>query len=321
MFQLIPRDLNIDFLKMSKPFVILSTLAVIASGVAVFKPGLNYGIDFTGGTEVQVRVPSDAQTDSLRDALAAGGLKDAAVIKIEDSAHNDFIVKVPSDEKHTGSVTGLVESALSSKFGTGDKFQVLKADVVGPQAGEELRFDAIFSVLAAALGILIYITFRFDVRFAPGIVRALLFDVIVTLGVWVALGKEFNLGTVAALLTIAGYSCNDTIVIYDRIRDFNKQYPSKSLYEIVNMSINLNLGRTFLTVISTNFVVVSLWIWGGPVIGDFALVMLIGFTISIFSTIFVSNPMVMYMEKRRMDKEKHSKTNGSGGKRPQPQHV
>lgn len=183
---------------------------------------------------------------------------------------------------------------------------------MGPQAGEELRFSAIFSVLAAALGILIYITFRFDFRFAPGIVRALLFDVISTLGIWILIGKEFNLSTVAALLTIAGYSCNDTIVIYDRIRDFSKSHSGMSLYDVVNKSINLNLGRTILTVLCTNFVVVSLWLLGGPVLGDFALAMLIGFSISVPSTIFVANPMVMYMEKRIHAKDQ---------KNPQPRHA
>ena len=147
--------------------------------------------------------------------------------------------------------------------------------------------------------------------------RALLFDVIITLGVWVLLRKEFNLSTVAALLTIAGYSCNDTIVIYDRIRDFTKTHPNMTLYETVNRSINLNLSRTIITVLATNFMVVSLWQLGGPVIGDFALAMFIGFTISLFSTIFVANPMVMFMEKRRLSQESNGKHAVSHGQRPQ----
>lgn len=302
MFQLIPTNLNIDFLKISKPFVWASTLFVVASIVLLFTKGLNYGIDFTGGAEVQVEVPKDWDTGKVREALDKGGLPEASVIRIEDSGRQEFLIKTQVKDDQTTNVGEQIEKVFLSQLKAGE-FQIQKVDVVGPQAGEELRYSAIISVLAAAIGILIYITFRFDFRFAPGIVRALLFDVISTLGIWILLDKEFNLSTVAALLTIAGYSCNDTIVIYDRIRDYSKSPGKDSMYEIVNKSINLNLGRTFLTVICTNFVVVSLWLLGGPVLGDFAFAMLIGFTVSVFSTIFVANPMVMYMEGRRVAKE------------------
>jgi preprotein translocase subunit SecF len=300
-FQILPDNLNIDFLKISRPFVWLSTGFVVLSIVLFFTKGLNYGIDFTGGAEVIVEV-QDWDTAKLRGALAAGGLEEASVIRVEDAKRNEFLIKTQAHPEETKNVGTQVNQSLETALPQGE-YQVLKVDVVGPQAGEELRYTAVLSMLMAALGILIYITFRFDVRFAPGIVRALLFDVVSTVGVWILLGKEFNLSTVAALLTIAGYSCNDTIVIYDRIRDFSKSHGKEGLYNVVNRSINLNLGRTFLTAICTNFVVVSLWLLGGPVIGDFALVMFIGFTVSIFSTIFVANPMVMYMEERRLRTE------------------
>lgn len=314
MFHLIPTNLNYDFLKMSRPFVWASTAFVLLSLVLLFKPGLNYGIDFTGGAEVQVSVPQGWDTGKVRDALKAGGMGEAQVIRIEDSKRNEYIVKTQVESDKAENVGDRVRSALGSQLKS-EEFQIEKADQVGPQAGEELRFSAVLSVFMAALGILIYITFRFDFRFAPGIVRALLFDVVATLGVWIILRREFNLSTVAALLTVAGYSCNDTIVIYDRIRDFQRSHPGMSLYAVVNRSINLNLGRTVLTVLCTNFVVVSLWLLGGPVLGDFALCMLIGFSISIPSTIFVANPMVMYMEKRIHAKEE------AKAKAPQPKHA
>ncbi len=307
MFHLIPTNLNIDFLKISRPFVWASTFFVVASIVLLFTKGLNYGIDFTGGAEVQVEVPKDWDTGKLRGILTNGGMDEPTVVRIEDSERQEFLIKVQVKDDSKTNVGDQVEKILAAQLQPG-QYQIQKVDVVGPQAGAELRFSAILSVLAAALGILVYITFRFDFRFAPGIVRALLFDVISTLGIWILMGKEFNLSTVAALLTIAGYSCNDTIVIYDRIRDYTKGHKNMDMYSVVNRSINLNLGRTFLTVICTNFVVVSLWLLGGPVLGDFALAMLVGFTISIFSTIFVANPMVMFMEKRRVGhlKEKHA---------------
>jgi preprotein translocase subunit SecF len=300
---------------MSRPFIWASTAFVALSFVLLIKPGLNYGIDFTGGAEVEVSVPASWDTGKLRDTLKSGGMPDAQVIKIEDSTRNEYIVKKQVDTEKTDNVGDQIRKILSTSLQSGN-FQIEKADQVGPQAGEELRYSAILSVFMAALGILIYITFRFDFRFAPGIVRALLFDVIATLGVWILIRREFNLSTVAALLTVAGYSCNDTIVIYDRIRDYQKSHQTMSLYDIVNRSINLNLGRTVLTVLCTNFVVVSLWLLGGPVLGDFALCMLIGFSISIPSTIFVANPMVMYMEKRI-----HAKEAAGKAKAPTPKHA
>jgi len=301
-FQLISPDLKIDFLKLSKPFIWASTLFVVFSIVLVFTKGLNFGIDFTGGAEVLVEVPKEWDTSRMRDELAQGGMQDLTVIRVEDSGKQEFMIKTPIRDQETTNVGEQVERILASRLQSGE-FKILKVDVVGPRAGEELRFSAIFSMLAAALGILIYITFRFDFRYAPGIVRALLFDVVGMVGVWILLGKEFNLSTVAALLTIAGYSCNDTIVIYDRIRDMIKTHKSMPMYDIINKSVNVNLGRTVITTLTTNFVVVSLWLMGGPIIGDFALAMLIGFTISVFSTLFVANSMVLFMEQRRLAQE------------------
>lgn len=303
MIQLIRHDLNIDFLKMSKPFVWASMLAVVLSIAGVFTKGLNFGIDFTGGAEVQVKAPASWDISQLRTALAKGELRDAIVIQLGDPADHQYLIKIQTNADQIKNISEKVEGIIKGQAG-GAEFAIERVDVVGPQAGDELRTSAIVSVLMAALGILIYITFRFDTRFAPGLVRALLLDVIITVGVWVLLQKEFTLTTVAALLTIAGYSCNDTIVIYDRIRDFSKLHPNWSLYEIVNRSINLNLGRTIITVGATLFMVISLWLLGGPIIGDFAFAMLIGFSISVISTIFVANPMVIYMETRRHHNDK-----------------
>ena len=139
-------------------------------------------------------------------------------------------------------------------------------------------------------------------RYAPGMVRSLVVDVVIVMGVWVLLQKEFTLSVVAALMTIAGYACNDTIVIYDRIREMLKLHKDWPIEKVINRSISQNLARTLLTTISTLFVVVSLWLLGGPVLADFALVMLLGFSIGVASSIFVANPMVLFMEKRRLKK-------------------
>jgi preprotein translocase subunit SecF len=300
---LINPNLNVDFLGKSKPFVWLSTIAAILSLVGLFTKGLNYGIDFTGGTEVQLKVPADWDIGKLRDAISTGGIKEPKVVQIGTPEDHEYLVKVQSSPENLNQVSAQVSQILSAKM-PADAFKVEKVDVVGPQAGANLRTSAVLSIFYAALCILIYITFRFDSRYAPGMIRALAVDVIITLGVWVLLQREFNLTVLASLLTVAGYSCNDTIVIYDRIRDYTRSHPHWKIEDSINKSINQNLGRTILTVLCTLFVVVSLWLLGGPVLSDFALPMLIGFTISIPSTIFVANPMVLFMEKRRLAKIK-----------------
>ncbi len=299
MLHLIPNNMNIDFLGKSKPFVLASTIATLLSIVAIFYPGLNYGIDFTGGAEVQLKVPAEWDIAKLRSELDNGGIKDPLVVQIGEPSAHEYLVKVQAAPEQLNQVSGKVSNVMTEKAGAG-KFEVLRADVVGPQAGASLRISAIMSILYAIICIVIYITFRFDVRYAPGVVRALAIDVIITVGVWVLLQREFNLTVLAALLTIAGYSCNDTIVIYDRIRDYTKAHPEWDLERAINRSINQNLGRTILTVLCTLFVVVSLYIFGGPVLQDFSLPLLIGFTVSVPSTIFVANPMILYMEKRRL---------------------
>lgn len=314
MFHLIPPDLNVDFLGRSKPFVFLSTVLALGSIVLLFTKGLNYGIDFTGGAEVQVKVPTSMDIGKLRDALTKGGMESPKVVSIGDPKDNEYLIKVQASEEKLKQVANQVSTILTAAPGAKD-FVIERTDVVGPAAGASLRTSAFLSIFYAVLCIMVYISFRFDARYAPGVLRALGVDVIITLGVWVLLQREFNLTVLAAMLTIAGYSCNDTIVIYDRIRDFTRHHPQWTIEESINKSINLNLGRTILTVLCTLFVVVSLFLFGGPVLEDFALPLLIGFTISIPSTIYVANPMIVYMEKRRLARRDEAKGATVSGKR------
>lgn len=302
MFHLISPDIKFDFLGKSKPFVWASTIAAILAVVSLFYPGLNYGIDFTGGAEVQVKVPEDWTIARLRDALERGGIPAAKVVQIGEPQEHQFLVKVQAAPDALNKVSNDVSQVLTTQITDTKKFEIMRTDVVGPQAGANLRLSALLSVMYALIAIVVYITFRFDVRYAPGVIRALGIDVLITIGVWVVLQREFNLTVLASLLTIAGYSCNDTIVIYDRIRDFTKAHPDWSLEQAINRSINLNLGRSILTTSATMMVVVSMYFLGGPVLEDFALPLLIGFTVSVPSTLFVANPMILYMEKRRLAK-------------------
>ncbi|MGE0632401.1 MAG: protein translocase subunit SecF [Pseudobdellovibrionaceae bacterium] len=301
MMHFIPTNLEIDFLKISKPYIIASTVAMFLTIIGFFTVGVNYGIDFTGGAEVTVQVPKDWDIGKLRSTIEQGGLHNASVVQIgTDAELPQFLVKIQAKPEELSKISEDVEKILTA---TNSGAQILKSDVVGPSAGDRLKRSALLSLFYAALGILIYITLRFDLRFAPGIVRALLFDVILVVGVWILLRKEFTLSTVAALLTIAGYSCNDTIVIYDRIREYTKMHPDWSLERAINRSINLNLERTITTTLATCLVVTSLWLLGGPVLADFAFAMLVGFLLAVFSTLFLANPMVLWMEKRRLARQ------------------
>ena len=299
---LVSPNLNFDFIKNSKPFTIFSLVFALASIALIFKPGLNYGIDFTGGALVQLKVPEGWDTTKLRSELEAGGVKEPSVVALGEAKDHEFLIKVQATPEELNKVSASVEAVMKSKAGDGN-YTVKKVDVVGPAAGKTLRKSAFLSILYATLCISIYIAFRFDMRYAPGVLRALGVDVIATLGIWVMLGREFNLTVLASVLTVAGYSCNDTIVIYDRIREFTKTHPTWSLEQAINRSTNLNLSRTIVTVLCTCFVVVSLYIFGGPVLQDFALPMLLGFTISIPSTVFVATPLIIFMENRRLARE------------------
>lgn len=301
-FTFIPTNLNIDFLKISKPFVWLSTVLVVISFVSIFTKGLNYGLDFAGGAEIEIRVPKNWNLQTVRQVLEKGHVEDASVVQIGAPEESQYLIKVKSTSPDLDQIAKKIETAFTAQ-GEAQSFSVLRSDIVGGLAGDQLRTAAFISLFYAALGIFIYIALRFDFRFAPGIVRALLLDIVVVLGAWVLMQKEFNLNTVAALLTVAGYSCNDTIVIYDRIREYASQHPDWTLYQVVNRSINLNLGRTIITVVCTLFVVVALWIWGGPILSDFALAMMLGFTVSVFSTIFVANPMIVFMEQQKANRQ------------------
>jgi preprotein translocase subunit SecF len=312
---LIPTNLKIDFLGKSRPFVLISTIAALLSIAGLATKGLNYGIDFTGGAEVGLKVPADWDISRLRAELASGGLGEANIVQIGAPEEHEYLVKVQASADKLNQVSSQVSQVMTQKAGAG-KFSVERVDVVGPAAGASLRRDAMLSILYVMLCIVIYITFRFDVRYAPGVLRALGVDVIITLGIWVLLQHEFNLTVLAAMLTIAGYSCNDTIVIYDRIRDYVRDHPTWSLEQAINRSINLNLGRTIITTGCTLLVVVSMFVLGGPVLRDFSLPLLIGFTVSVPSTIFVANPMILYMEKRRLAKQ--AKLGVGAGKPKQP---
>ncbi len=374
--EIIRHDTNIAFIPNSKKFLIGSGIVVLISWIIIAVMGLNYGIDFSGGTEIQVRFDKTVEISDIRAAIGTMQGISGEVQTFGPASKNEYLLKLArisyvTEERKAGLEKGLrdaygnkgfrrffhsesggdkveftldekvdvkevekifdnvdlsvneltvsgsegrhvyravlrglgphITTALNEKFAK-DSFQILRLDSVGPKVGEQLKQKGILAIIYALLGILIYIALRFDIRFAPGAVVALIHDVSITAGIFAIVGIEFTIPTIAALLTIVGYSLNDTIVVYDRIRENLSKAKVKPLEQVVNESINQTLSRTLLTSFTTLVVVVALLIFGGGIIFDFALALLIGVLVGTYSSVFIASPIMIiiyrFLEKR-----------------------
>ena len=292
-----------DFVKLAPAVGVVSLILVIASLVILAVKGLNYGIDFAGGTEIQVRFQQEVEPQKVRDALEELGLKNATVQSF--GGQNEYLIRLDTPEGQSERETNElissnvhnIRSAFQSKFGLTDD-GVLRVDTVGPAVGSELRTQGFLATFYSLLVMLIYIGVRFDYKYAPGAVLSLVHDVILTLGVFSLLGREFNIQIMAAILTLIGYSLNDTIVTFDRIRETMPIYKgTKSLAWIINKAINDMLSRTILTSGTTMLAVVALYFFAGGVISDIAFTLMIGIIVGTWSSIYVAAPVVLVFEK------------------------
>ena len=281
---------NIDFISKQKLTGLLSIVLIIA-GIAslIMKGGPLLSIDFTGGTVAQIKFEKPVELGQLRNSLSDYGFKGAEIV--EFGSPDEVLIKT----QFTGS-----NSEISEKLtlALGKTFILRRVETVGPKIGKELQSDALKAIGLALLLILIYITFRFDRYYALGSVMALIHDVLITLGVFSLLDYEINLSIIAAFLTIVGYSLNDTIVVFDRIRENIPKFMKKTLNDVVNISLNETLNRTVITSLTTMVVVVILFIWGGKVINLFAFALIVGIFIGTYSSLFVASPVMVYFEKR-----------------------
>ncbi len=285
------KKLNISFLKYRKPafgfsiaLLVLTAVTVIAHG------GLNYGIDFAGGTLIQLKFKGAAPVDEIRRTIDTLGLGAGGISEFGEP--EDVILHIPSG---TGEGTGMVKTVktgLEKKFWK-DSFSVERVEMVGPKVGKDLSIKAILSLTYALIGILIYVSYRFEFRFAMAAVVALAHDTIITVGAFSLLGKEFTLPVVAALLTVIGYSLNDTIVVFDRVRENLRLKRAMEISGLVDLSINQTLGRTIITSGTTLIVVLAIFIFGGSVIHDFSFALLVGIVIGTYSSIFVASPILL----------------------------
>ena len=308
-FEIIKPGTKIDFLSQWKLWVGLSTALVVAGFVCAVPAvrGIHFGVDFAGGAEMHVRFAEAAGDGEIRTALDPLGLDSLQVLGF--GSDRDFLVRFQGERVIAGAGAEAsavneqtdrvlaVQGALARSVGA---LSVERVEFVGPKVGAELRDRGLISMGVAFLLILAYVAFRFSISFAPGAVIALVHDVLVTSSIWVILGLEFDLNVLAALLAIIGYSLNDTIIIYDRVRENMEIHSGAEIKQILNDSVNQTLSRTALTALISLGAMLSLLIAGGPAIRGFAGAMTIGTVVGTYSTIFIAAPLVMWLERRRI---------------------
>ncbi len=307
--QIIKHDINIDFVGRRKLAMILSGVAILIGLVSlVVKGGPDYGIDFVGGTLVQVKFNENTDAAKIKDSLAALDLGTVVVQHFGDDA-NEFLIRIQKTTENRD-LSALVSGSLDASYGK-DNYDIRRLEMVGPQVGKDLREKGFLSVLYAMIGILVYVSWRFELRFAIGAVIALIHDVMITLGAFSITGREIDLPIIAAFLAIIGYSLNDTIIVYDRIRENYGKHQKKGFASVVNHSINETLSRTILTSGTTLLVVIALFIFGGGVIHNFAFALLVGIMVGTYSSIFVASPVLIFWDDYRAGRGKKAVAQGS----------
>ncbi|HHO65123.1 MAG TPA: protein translocase subunit SecF [Epsilonproteobacteria bacterium] len=281
----------LSLMSKSKRFGILSMVVLILSIGLILTKGFNYGIDFAGGTLVQVQYEGKAPIKKIRESIAKDKHYESASVTFFGS-EEEVVVRTKTSSKALGEDVGDKMRALLKDTG---KFEIRRVDMVGAKVGSELREKGLMSLLLAIIGILVYVSFRFEWRFAIASVMALVHDVTIAMGAVVLFNIEVNLDTLAALLTILGYSLNDTIIVFDRIREGIRTIKNPDLGDIIDESVTRTLSRTTLTSLTTFFVVFTLWMFGGEIIHGFGFTLLVGIIVGTYSSIFVASPILMWL--------------------------
>lgn len=296
--RLVPDDIAIGFIRWRRLALGISLAAIAASAALFVAVGLNYGIDFRGGILIEVRIPAAPAPSSVRDAFAGAGLGEVAVQDF--GSETDFLVRIERQPGGDGAQQEAVEEARARLGGAfGGALEYRRVEFVGPTVSRDLLRDGAIAVVIAVVAMLLYIMFRFELAFGIGAVLALVHDVLLTMGVFSLTGLEFNIATVAALLLIVGYSMNDTVVVYDRVRENLRKYKKAELQAVLDRSINETLARTVNTTVTTILALGALLILGGPVIRDFSFAMVWGILVGTYSSIFVAAPLLLTFGVRR----------------------
>jgi len=296
--RLIPDDVNINFIGMRYIALVISSIVVIGSIVVTAVAGLNFGIDFTGGTVIEIRTPEVIEIGKLRSGLGGLGLGDVSIQ--EFGQPDDFLIRLGEQEGGAKAQKGAIDKVrgfLDAQFE--EPIDYRRTEFVGPQVGEELKRQGIYAVLFSLLGILAYIWFRFEWQFGVASIIALAHDSVAIIGLFALTQMQFDLSTVAAVLMIAGYSINDTVVVFDRIRENLRKYKKKPLAEVFNLSINQTLSRTLMTSMTTMLALIALYVFGGEVIRGFVDALIVGILIGTYSSVFVAAPALLKLNVRR----------------------
>ncbi len=304
-----PQNMRFDFASKFKLFFIVSMVLMALSAISIFAPGINYGIDFRGGVDAQIGVKPGANLDIsvLRNAVEAK-LPGAAVVNFDTgNSSQAFMVTAQSDSKEQ--VSTIIKEALIPVIGPeGEKWSLDKLDIVGRKVGADLRKSAILSLIYTCLLISLYVYWRFDIRYAPGALVTIFHDLLLTTGFIVLTGTEFSTTVVAALLTLAGYTINDTVVIFDRIRETEAKFLGRSKTQIANEALNSTLSRTFLTAGTVFISCLVLYFVGGPSIRDFALVLMFGLIVGSYSSLYIASPLYVWTDDYFSNKNKTQTT-------------
>jgi preprotein translocase subunit SecF len=292
---LIPANINLSFIPKRKIFMAFSALLVAASVFMFLSKGLNYGIDFKGGIMLEVRTEKAANIAGMRTTLGDLGLGEVSLQ--EFGQPTDVLIRI---QRQDGGEKAQQEAVNTIKAALGSSVEYRRTEFVGPKVSDELFWDGLTAVGLAVLAILMYIWFRFEWQFGLGAIVALSHDVITTIGIFALMGFEFNLSTVAAVLTIAGYSINDTVVVFDRVRENLRKYKKMPFPELLNNSINQTLSRTVITSVTTMLALLALYFLGGEVIRDFSFAMIWGVLIGTYSSIFLAVPILLNLNIKRV---------------------
>jgi len=290
--------MNIDFLKIRMLGLVFSLIIIGGSLALLATRGLNFGIDFTGGMMIEVQVEPAPDLTVMRESLNSLGIGSISIQ--EFGTPNDILIRVP---QQAGGVDAqkAAEASVREVLGNVEDSNVefRRVEFVGPQVGEELVQAGLYAVIFSILGIMLYVTFRFEWQFGAASIIALLHDVFAILGFFALTQKQFDLATVAAILTIAGYSINDTVVIFDRVRENIRKFKKMPLYDLANKSLNETLSRTILTSLTTLLALIALWLFGGEIIRGFVDALIVGVLIGTYSTIFIAVPKLVWLGVKR----------------------
>jgi preprotein translocase subunit SecF len=281
----------LSLMSKSKRFGMLSVAVLVLSLGLIFTKGFNLGVDFAGGTLIQVKYEGNAPIEKIRQAISVEKAYEGASVTYFGS-DSEVVIRTKMSSKVLGEDVGKKMSGLLKETG---KLEVRRVDMIGAKVGAELREKGFMAMILAIIGILIYVSFRFEWRFAVASVMALIHDVTIAMGMIVLFGVEVNLDILAALLTILGYSLNDTIIVFDRIREGIRTIKDPDLGHIIDESVTRTLSRTTLTSLTTFFVVLSLFLFGGEIINGFSFTLLVGIVVGTYSSIFVASPILMWL--------------------------